>query len=166
MTEQKAIVLSAALKQLELAVQATAIHFSSLDPNDIPTLLKSYKQLDENRDMLETLTKIIKQIHQECSYNTIPTAFENNGGIDSVKLAGRNFIVSVRLMANISIQSRETAHKWLIEEAKIPELIVPTVNSKSLSAFIKGYFEANAKMPPENSGISIHNQKYTQMRKV
>ena len=157
--------LNQALKTLDKAVEETAFFFSNLDPSDLPTLLKSYKNLDENVELLETLTKILNGIHQNLSYEVIPTAFENQGGIDSVKIAGRNFIVAIRTNASIPKDMQARGFEWLRSEAKIPELITETVNSKSLSSFVKGYFEANGKFPPEDC-VKIHIQKYIQMRKA
>jgi len=60
---------------------------------------------------------------------------------------------------------REAGHKWINEVAKVPELIIPNVNPRSLSAFVKGYFEDNAMWPPEDA-IKVHKQRYISIRKT
>jgi len=152
------------LEQLNDTVADMLMTIQSLDKNDIPTLLKAYKQLNEVKDIVDSTQKIVDETYHKLSYEVIPDAFEVTG-FDSVKAHGRNFIVGVRINASIPTDMREAGYKWLTDVAKVPELIVPTVNSRTLSSFIKDYFETNAIWPPEDA-IKVHKQKYTSIRKV
>jgi hypothetical protein len=86
-------------------------------------------------------------------------------GFDSVKSGGKNFILSTRVNASIPEDMREPGYRWLTDVAKVPELIVPRVNPKQLSSFVKSYFEAHAEWPPEDA-IKVHMQNYIQVRKA
>lgn len=152
------------LKQLDAAVADTLVHFDQLDPSDLPTLLKSFALLKDTKETLSGLEETISSLYQKLSYETIPNAFETLG-FDSVKTAGKNFICSERVNASIPADKRELGHKWLTEVANIPELIVPTVNAKQLSSFVKTYFETNAEWPPEDA-MNVHLQRYIQVRKA
>lgn len=156
--------LKDALKQLDAAVSDTLAYFEGVDPGDIPTLLKSFSLLKDNKEMLSGLEKVISELHQKLSYEVIPNAFETIG-FDSVKVGGKNFILSARVNASIPEDKRELGHKWLTEVAKVPELIKPTVNSKQLSSFASMYFEANGCWPPEEV-MNVHKQPYIQVRKA
>lgn len=156
--------LSAALKQLESAVLDTVEFFQKIDYSDLPTLLKAFKQIHEAEGALKDQYEIIRSIYEKLSYEKVPDVLEANG-FDSVKANGRNYIVSVRINASIPAEQRESGFKWLRDVAKTPELIVPAVNPKSLSSFVKSYFEANAEWPPEDA-IKVHKQKYTSTRKA
>lgn len=156
--------LKDALKALDAAVSDTLAYFENIDPSDIPTLLKSFALLKDNKEKLSTLEKIISELYQKLSYEVIPNAFETQG-FDSVKLAGRNFILSTRVNASIPEDKREAGYNWLINEAKVPELIRETVNSKQLSSFASNYFEAHGAWPPEEV-MNVHKQNYIQVRKA
>lgn len=137
---------------------------STNNANDVPTLLRFFKKLKENNDKLEALFKISNETERKLSYEIIPTAFEN-AGMDSIKLAGRNFILGVRLDASIKLDDREKGYKWLKENG-LGALIQPNVNSKTLSSAIKNFIEEKGILPPEESGIKLNKQRYIQMRKV
>lgn len=162
-TKEKVLTLKESISLLDEAVQNTQDYFSKVDVNDLPTLLRSFKMLHENKDMLDALQKQLDAIHRNLSYNIIPTAFADHG-VDSMKLSGRNFIVSTRLNASIPLDHKEDAHKWLSENG-MGQLIQPNVNSKTLSSAVSQYFEEFAKFPPEDC-FSIHRQPYTQVRKA
>lgn len=135
----------------------------NIDKNDIPSLCNLYRDYYEFYNSLEESFKIAEQIKQKLSYEVMPTAFENNK-VDSVKIRGRNFIVGVRLNASIPLDLRANGHAWL-RENNLGEIIVPTVNSKTLSSAVKSYIEEVGKQPPDTA-IKIHMQKYTSMRKT
>lgn len=162
-TKEKVLTLKEALTLLDEAVINTMQFFEKIDKNDLPHLLRSYKLLDENKDVLDGLQKVLDAVHRKMSYEVIPTAFADNG-IDSMKLSGRNFIVSSRLNASIPVANREAAHTWL-KENNLSELIQPNVNAKTLASAASAYFEEHAKFFPE-SIFTIHRQPYTQMRKA
>lgn len=152
------------LKLLDEAISSTLVFFEELSPSDLPKMLKAFLQLKMIKEKMEFQLEIIAKLYTQYDYEVIPNAFETLG-FDSIKTAGRNFILSTRTNASIPEQSRADAHKWLIEEAKIPELIVERVNPKQLSSFVKSYFETNGKYPPEDL-IKVHMQNYIQVRRA
>lgn len=152
------------LKALDAAVGDTLAYFEGIDPSDLPTLLKSFALLKENKEKLSFLEEMISNLYQNLSYEVIPNAFEANG-FDSVKLAGKNFILATRVNASIPEDKREAGHEWLINEAKVPELIKSSVNSKQLSSFVTSYFDTHGCWPPEEV-MSVHKQTYIQVRKA
>ncbi len=152
------------LKQLQHVVAGMVVIIQGLDKNDVPKLLSAYKELHEIKAVVDEAQILITEQHHKLSYEVIPDAFETLG-FDSVKRHGKNFVVSVRINASIPAHMREAGYKWLRDEAKVPELIVPAVNPKSLSAFVKEYFETNAMWPPEDA-IKVHKQRYTAIRKT
>lgn len=158
------VTLREALNILDDAVGNMLAHFHQLDNSDITTLLTSFALLKENKDKLSSLEETVSKQFQQLSYETIPEVLEAYK-MQSVKIAGRNFILSTRVNANISEAQREVGYKWIIEEAKVPELIKPTVNAKQLASFVNSYFETHGKWPPEEA-ITVHMQNYIQVRKA
>ena len=152
------------LKALDSAVADTLAYFDQLDPSDLPTLLKSFALLKDNKEKLTELEKLTSECYQKLSYEVIPNAFEANG-FDSIKLAGKNFILATRVNASIPENQREFGYKWIADVAKVPELIRETVNPKQLSSFATQYFEANGAWPPEEA-IKVHKQPYIQVRRA
>ena len=161
MAEKK---LSEVISDLSDCVDAVMAHFDKIDRNDLKGLLTSYAHLKDNNDRLKQLAEILEKLQRELSYEVIPNVMESHG-FDSVKADGRLFTISTRLNANISENQREAGHRWITDVAKVPELIIPRVNPKQLSSFVKTYFEQNAEYPPEEA-ITIHLQNYIQVRKV
>ncbi len=160
----KAPTLKESIKQLDESVTEMLHFFGELDVTDLPTVLKSFALLKENRDKLTLLEKMVSEQYQKLSYEVIPNVF-HTFGFDSAKAHGRNFILSTRVNATIPEDKREFGYRWITEEAKIPELIRETVNSQQLSAFARGYFESHAAWPPDEA-MSIHQQEYIQIRKA
>lgn len=160
---QQNLTLKEALEQLETAVKGVSLHFNDADKMQLQDLLNSFKLLKEGKDTLDELQEIVSAVYQKLSYETIPTMFENMD-MDSIKLSGRNFILSSRLNASIPLENKEKGFAWL-KEHKLDSLIQPNVNSKSLSSAIKLYFEGSAIMPPQDA-IKTHLQKYISIRKV
>lgn len=155
--------LKETLEQLELAVRAVSLHFNDADKMTLQELLKSFKLLKEGKDTLDSLQEVITQIYQKISYETLPTMFENMD-MDSIKLGGKNYILSTRLNASIPLELRDKGFAWL-KEHKLDSLIQPGVNSKTLSSAIKTYFEASAILPPQDA-IKTYNQRFISIRKA
>lgn len=158
-----ALKLSEVIKQLDASVTNAILYFDKLDKNDLPTLLKSFKKFKDDVEALEETFKIVKTQLTNLSYVVIPETMENHT-FDSIKAGGYNFILSVRTSANIPVDRREIGHKWLTDNG-LGSIILPTVNSKTLSSAIKEYIETEGKIPPADA-ITIHNQKYIQVRKA
>lgn len=161
MTNRK---LNEVLDELSESVGDVLAYFDKLDQSDLQTLLKSFAILKENNDRLKAFSDTIGSLYQNLSYEVIPNAMEAHG-FDSVKLNGKNFIVSTRINASIPEDQRIAGYKWITEVAKTPELIVQRVNAQQLSSFVKTYFETHAEWPPEDA-IKIHKQNYMQVRKA
>jgi len=153
-----------ALEQLSSTITDVMVTFDGIPSTDLPTLLKAFAELRDNKKRLEELLKSITLLYTTLDNKVIPDAFEALG-FDSVKSSGRNFILSTRINANITEDKRPAAHKWIEEEAKVPELIQSRINPKQLSSFVAEYFETNGKWPPEDL-ISVHKQNYIQVRKA
>jgi hypothetical protein len=151
-----------AIKALEKSILELALETSNIEPNDILALCKHYKNIYEAEAEIEKLYKIIEGMKQTMSYETLPTVFENNK-VDYVSLVGRQFIVGGRINASIPSEMRPTGHAWL-ESVGSGAIIIPTVNPKTLSGFVKSYIEDTGKQPPEDA-VKVHFQRYTTMRK-
>lgn len=160
----KKVTMRRALADLDEAVNDMLAYFSTIDPSDVPTLLKAFALLRDNKDILTRLEKAVSAQYEKLSYQVIPETFETLG-YESIKIDGRNFIISTRVNASIPEDKRAAGLEWLTNEAKIPELIKPTVNSKQLSSFVTAYFNEHGKWPPEEV-MTVHKQNYTQIRKA
>ena len=158
------VTLTEAMKVLDRAVLDTALFFEKIDYSNLPELLKIFKSIKELNDRLKDNAELINGLYEKLSYEKVPEVLEANG-FDSVKAHGRNFIKSVRINASIPAEQKEAAHKWVREVAKVPELIQPNINPKSLSSFVTQYFEANAQWPPEDI-IKVHKKNYIAIRKI
>lgn len=156
--------LSVALEQLSQALTNTIVFFDDVKPDDLPTLLKAFAELKTHKSRLDELAKSMNLLYATLNNKVIPDAFETLG-FDSVKAGGRNFILSTRINANITEDKRAAAHRWLEDEANVPDLIQSRVNPKQLASFVSEYFENNGKWPPEEL-ISVHMQNYIQVRKA
>lgn len=155
--------LRLAIKELGAAIEGVVEHFNTLDPDDVPALLRSFKALKEQKDELDDWEKIISSLFSKLSQETIPAAFEKVG-YDSIKLSGRNFVVGVRMFASIPQDKKEEGFKWLNEHG-LGALIQPTVNPKSLSSALQSHFDEHATLPPTEA-VTLYQQKYTSVRKV
>lgn len=152
------------LEKLNDELIRAATDHENLDQSEIVSLLKFYRSLSENIDKIEGIAKQLNTIYSTLSNETIPNVFEANG-IDSMKIDGKNFILTGRLFASIPSNMKEKGFAWLREEAKFPDIIQESVNSISLSSFIANYFELNGKYPPEDA-IKIYNKKSISIRKT
>ena len=165
---EKPVKLKEAIDILDKSVTETLLFFETLDPSNLQLTLRAFKALGDSYDQLLQNTKILGALYDKYSNEVIPNALhwdDPSNRIDSIKVSGFNFILSTRVNANIPENKRDAAHKWLTDVAKIPELIIPRVNPKQLSAFVKSYFEAHAEYPPEDA-INVHQQNYIQVRKA
>lgn len=156
--------LSDAIKHVTDALSEVQLYLEKMDYNDLPTLLKAFRQIHDARGLMKDQCEIINGMYERLSYEKVPDMLEANG-FESVKSGGKNFIISVQVNASIPRDQQEAGFAWLRDVAKTPELITPTVNPKSLSSFVKGYFEANAIWPPENA-IKVHKKRYMSIRKA
>lgn len=143
-------------------VNANSI-LNGLDKGNLPELLKGFKTLTEEKNRLDDLVKIVNDIHSNFSHKVLPEAFRTLG-VDSIKTAGRNFILNTKMRANITKEQQEAGFAWLRANG-YEDLIRPSVNANSLSSVVNGFFEEHAKLPPEEA-ISIFTQEYISMRKV
>jgi hypothetical protein len=159
----EALKLADAIKQLSAAVTTASLYLSSIDRNDIPTLVKSFKKLKDDVDVLEEVTKVATGLVKELSYNVIPEAFENHN-FDSVKIGGYNYILSVRMNASIPQDKQEAGFEWL-QTHGLGSIIKPAVNPRTLTSAIKEYIAEKGEVPPE-SVIPIFNQRYISVRKT
>ena len=151
-----------AMKHLDEAVTDTILFFDKIDKNDIPTLCKAYKQLYDFHAKIEESYKLLSTLKQDTSYITIPEALET-AGFDSVTVGSFLYSVGVRTNASINKDKKEEAFDWL-RENNLSALIQEGVNARTLSSAVKEYIETTAKKPPEDL-ISLHQQKYTSVRK-
>ena len=154
---------SEAIEGVGEAIDTAMQYFATIEPDDVPKLLRAFKALKEHKEELENWVEVLSKFFNQLSYEVIPSAFERVG-VDSIKLAGRNFVVGVRFNASIPQEKRTEGFKWL-EEHGLGSLIQPTVNAKSLSSALSSYIEEHAEEPPQE-GFSIHKQKYTSVRKA
>jgi len=93
---------------------------------------KAFKQF-------KSLWKVTKEL-------TVPAAFEA-AMVDSMPLSeGFRVGLSVRVVASIMPGQKEDAYNWLIDN-KAGDLIQPTVNASTLSAYAKGLREKNIDLP-------------------
>lgn len=156
--------LSDCLKMTHAAVGETVAFFASIEKDDLPTTLRAFKALDECKKALDIITEQIHKLHQDLSYEQIPDMMETLG-FDSVKAANRTFTLAVRINASIPKDMQPKGFEWLRTEGASPDLITETVNARTISAFVKDYFQTYGKYPPEDC-IKVHQQRYIQMRKT
>lgn len=155
--------LKSCMDDLQAAVENTIKVFSKLDEKDIPALFKAFKLLHENSGMLDDIKKVVDALYDRYCYEILPRVLEE-AELDSIKMHGRNFILTGRMHCSIPIECREQAFEWLNDHG-MDYLIRPQVNSKQLTTAISSYFEENAKLPPEDI-IKAHKQKLVVVRKA
>lgn len=164
MEDKRSVKLSEAIDTLDGSVTETLVFFEKLDPNNITLMLQAFYKLGLAYDRLSAMTKLLGELYDKYSYEIIPNVFETTG-IDGIKTAGHNFILSTRLDANIPENMRDAGNRWVTEVAKCPELIVPRINPKQLSSLVKAHFEAHAELPPEDA-VKVSQRRYIQVRKA
>jgi hypothetical protein len=148
---------------LNKAVQRISETVENLDPTELTKLLATFKEIDDAKDLIIDLAKMVNSVHSKLSYEIIPNTFESMG-VDNISVKGYNFSVGTRFNANINEGNRQKAYEWL-EANGLGAIIRPFVNPKSLSSAMRERFEASALLPPEDSGIKVHHVKYTSVRK-
>ena len=155
--------LSDILDILTGAIADACAKVGNLDKTNLPEYLRAFKEITELDDRLADLSKILHQVQNEMSSKTLPEIFKNNN-VDSLTTAGKKFSLNIKMRASIPLDKQEKGFAWLIANGYAP-LIKEAVNSQSLSSAINGYFEAEAKLPPDDA-ISIYNQEYISIRKA
>lgn len=154
--------LGKAIKELASAVENTVKYFGQIDFNDLPLLLKAFKQLREQKELLEACTKVLEGQYNLLSEDTIPKAFEANG-IDSMSAHGRLFSLNNRTHYSVTAETKEEGFKWL-RENELGELIKETVNSQSLTTALRTLIEEKGISPPDTA-VKQHTKKYISVRK-
>lgn len=163
MSEDKPKTVKEALKYLDAAI-TNAINFvESIEGDDINTMLKAFKLLDDQVKQLEEQTKILNKVLTKLDTERIPELFKSLE-MDSVKIGGYNFILSNRLFASIPADKRAAGFAWLREHG-YKEAIQETVNSNTLSSIVKNHIEETAQEPSDEV-MTIHRKEYIQIRKA
>ena len=152
-----------ALKYLGEAVANAMCAIVEIDPNDLNTLIKAFKLLDEQITELEAHLKDLKVVFNKLDKETIPNKFIELE-IDSIKLKGYNFILSHKLYASIPDAKHDEGFKWLREHG-YEAAIKQTVHSGTLSSIVSRYIEEKAEEPPVDA-MSIHRQQNISIRKA
>ena len=116
--------------------------------------------MPENKDLSQESFLLVRF---EKPHSTSLIDFKNNN-VDSLTTAGKKFSLNVKMRASIPLDKQEKGFAWLIANGYAP-LIKEAVNSQSLSSAINGYFEAEAKLPPDDA-IRIYNQESISIRKA
>jgi hypothetical protein len=156
--------MSEALQVLDHAVTDTLHFFNELDFSNLTRTLQAFGQLKDAKNKLDSLQETISKLYEHLDKEKIPDVL-NTLEIPRIEVGGKLFSVAARLNASIPEYKRDAGHRWVIEELRMPELILPRVNSKSLSSAVKTYFESNGKLPPEEA-VTVHLQQYVQVRKA
>ena len=155
--------LKMALSDLQESVENTVKFFGGIDQNDLPTLLKAFKLLHDNSTILDAIKKVVDGLYDQYCYEVLPRVFEDNE-MDSIKMHGKNFILTGRLQCSVPLEAKEEAFAWLRGHG-MDYLIQPQVNAKQLTSAISSYFEEKAELPPEDI-IRAHKQKLVAVRKA
>lgn len=155
--------LTQAVKYLEKAVLNAIGTVSTIDDRDINALLKAYRTIKTHMDKIEESSKLLSTLYNSLGSDRIPKLFESLE-VDSVKLAGYNFILTYQLFASIPETKQAEGYKWL-EDNGFGDLIKRTVHARALASLVKGYLEEHAIEPPD-SAMSIHRKQTISMRKT
>lgn len=154
--------LGDAVKAVAKAVENTVKYFGQIDVKDLPLLLKAFKQLREQLELLEASYKVLDGQYDLLAKDTIPKAFEENE-IDSMSLYGRNFILNRTTRYSIPNELRDEGFKWL-KENNLGELIKEQVNAKSLTSALNSKIEDEGISPPDTA-IKKFSEQYISVRK-
>ena len=155
--------LKEAINYLGEAVANAIISVSTIDPNDLNTLIKAFKLLDDQITSLEGHLKDLKTVFNRLDKEILPNKFIELE-IDSMKIKGYNFILAHKLYASITEENREKGFKWLRDKG-YGEAIKETIHAGTLSSLVSNYIETNAIEPPEDT-IKIHRQNSISIRKT
>lgn len=163
MSDEKPENLRQAVIYLQKAVANAVVVTSQISPNDLNTLLKAYKLLNDQADQIEAATKELNKMINRLKTEVIPKQLIDLE-VDSIKMAGYNFILGTTTYASIPEDKREVGYKWLRDNG-YGELIKETVHAKSLASIVKAIFEETAQDPPEEA-MTIHRGYTINMRKA
>lgn len=120
-------------------------------------------RLNERMLSDEKSFKQFKSLWKETKELTVPQCFEQSG-VDSIPLSeGFRVGTSVRIMASVVSGQKEAAFAWL-RENEAGELIQPTLNASTLSAFAKQRGEKNEELPEEL--FKVYDQPNTSVTKT
>lgn len=156
--------LKEAIKALSAAVSQAMAVVEAIDPSDINSLAKAFKNLKDAKELLKVESDLLGELYNRISQQQFPFTLEQFD-LDAVKIGGYHFGVSERTFASIPQAKRELGHRWVREVLGTPELIKETVNTQQLSPLVKAYFDTNAKWPPKEA-VSVHIQQHTSVRKA
>jgi hypothetical protein len=151
------------MRMLDKGISTLINDVEATDKTNIKELLKSFQKLRDVKERLDEHAELIDKMYSQYSYKVIPDAMEAEG-FDSIKANGKNYIVAVRTNASIPEHKRTAGFAWLQQHAGA-ELIVSTVNPRTLTSFIKTYIEETGMQPPEEA-VTLHMQKYMSVRKA
>lgn len=102
-------------------------------------------RLNERLLSEEKALKPLKTLWKETKEITVPACFEQSG-VENVPLSeGYRVGLSTRIVASMVPDRKAAAYAWLEENA--PDLIQPTVNASTLSAYAKELREGNRELP-------------------
>ncbi len=155
--------LNETMLQLELAVGESLMSVSTIPDGEISQLLKAFGELHDNRKKLKAILELLDSAYNKMSEQTLPELLKQHD-IQSLKVGGKNFILSVRLNASIPISKSAEGFAWL-RSVGCSELISERVNAKQLSSFVSDYFEEHAKLPPPEA-VTVHMQEHIAVRKA
>lgn len=159
--------LITALSDLQKAIENTVNYFGGIDENDLPGLLRAFRQLHEAKQLLDGMQKLLGGLHDQVSYDKIPALFEEHG-IDSMSLGGRLFSLNARQYVSVETadkEKQEKAFEWLRSNG-YSALVKETVNTQALSSAMNERFEETGKLPAADEGFKIYAKRYTSVRKV
>ena len=163
MSDKQPETIKQALNYLAKAVAHAITTVEAIDPNDLNTLLKAFKLLDDQITELASLEKELKKVFEKLDKKTLPDMFQRLE-IDSIKIAGYNFILSTNIFASIPEDKHQKGFDWLREQG-YGALIKEAVHARSLASVVKSYIETTAIEPPEDV-MSIHRQTSISIRKA
>jgi hypothetical protein len=149
------------LEELESAIHKMQEFFKNVDRDDLPKLLTAFRQLQEHKKYLDSLSTDVEKLYQVLSYTIIPDIFQSRN-VESMKIGGKNFILSNRLHATITADQKEKAFEWLRKNG-LEDIVQPNVNHKTLTSALGNLLEDKGISPPADV-IKIHTQNYIQVR--
>ena len=151
------------LQDLQKAVENTLKFFERIDKGDLPTTLKGFKLLRDNRELLNSISKVVDAEYERLSKSYIPAMFKELE-IDAMKMHGRNFILMPRINWSLKADARPEGLAWLRENG-LGNIIREDVNAKTLTSALNALLESDAKSPPQTI-MNIHDEEYIQVRKA
>lgn len=151
-----------AVSKLQTVTEVMSKVMGSVNPDNIPEILKLFKALHEGSTLVDAIKKVVDSVYDYYATEVIPAAFERNE-VDSVHMFGRNFILSGQFFASIKAENKEAAFKWLKDNG-LSNLIMPNVNSRQLTSALSSKLEDEGITAPSDI-ISQHRKKLIVVRK-